>query len=79
MANNLASLGVLAIRRCYRSADLKMRTIPDLKNDFGGDVIPGMIRRGLDVLLAFDGYWKDVGTVARFRSQYGPVKRISRD
>ena len=38
---------------------------PDSSNDFGKNVIPRMLRAG-EALYAysFDGYWKDVGTIA---------------
>jgi glucose-1-phosphate adenylyltransferase len=37
---------------------------PDSSNDFGKDIIPTMLREGVQVYAyPFDGYWKDVGTV----------------
>ncbi len=64
--NNLASMGVY----CF-SWDVLRRVLiederkTDSRNDFGGDVIPAMIEEGRKVYTYhFDGYWKDVGTIA---------------
>ena len=63
--NNLASMGVYCFSwEVLREVLILDENDPGSKNDFGGDVIPGMIERGLDVFTwHFDGYWKDVGTV----------------
>lgn len=37
---------------------------PNSKHDFGGDIIPKMLADGKKLMAyAFDGYWKDVGTI----------------
>lgn len=64
--NNLASMGVYCFSwEVLRRVLIEDEANPDSRNDFGGDVIPGMIDRGHKVYTYhFDGYWKDVGTVA---------------
>ncbi|WP_150271538.1 glucose-1-phosphate adenylyltransferase [Paenibacillus tepidiphilus] len=64
--SNLASMGIYLFRWDY----LKEHLLRDAENttsshDFGKDVIPAMLE-GNDDLFAyrFDGYWRDVGTVA---------------
>ena len=37
---------------------------PESSNDFGKNIIPEMLKNGLNLLAyRFDGYWKDVGTI----------------
>lgn len=62
--NNLASMGIYIFNwrqlRKYLNEDEQN---PDSKNDFGGDILPAMLRDGLRLFAyRFDGYWKDVGT-----------------
>jgi glucose-1-phosphate adenylyltransferase len=63
--SNLASMGVYIfswpVLKKYLMADAEN---PASSNDFGKDVIPGMLNAG-EKLMAypFQGYWKDVGTV----------------
>lgn len=63
--SNLASMGVYI----FNWKVLKEYLIEDEKdqnssNDFGKNIIPKMVERGLKVYsYVFDGYWKDVGTV----------------
>ncbi|MGI6617130.1 MAG: glucose-1-phosphate adenylyltransferase [Saccharofermentanales bacterium] len=63
--NNLASMGVYCFTwESLREALIKDERNPDSRNDFGANVIPGMIDEGKGVFAyRFDGYWKDVGTV----------------
>ena len=63
--NNLASMGVYCFSwEVLRQVLIEDELNPDSRNDFGGDVIPGMIQRDQKVYTYhFDGYWKDVGTV----------------
>ncbi|HHX29646.1 MAG TPA: glucose-1-phosphate adenylyltransferase [Clostridiaceae bacterium] len=64
--SNLASMGVY----CFSWEVLRRELIedernPKSENDFGGDVIPGLIAKGRQVYTYhFNGYWKDVGTVS---------------
>ena len=63
--STLASMGVYI----FSWQKLKQYLIADEANensskDFGKDVIPAMLNDGLNMYAyAFDGYWKDVGTV----------------
>ena len=63
--SNLASMGVYIfnweVLKQYLIEDEKDKTS---ENDFGKNIIPKMVDRGLDIYAyLFDGYWKDVGTV----------------
>ncbi|NLA81520.1 MAG: glucose-1-phosphate adenylyltransferase [Clostridiaceae bacterium] len=64
--NNLASMGVYCFSwEVLRQVLIEDEQNPDSRNDFGGDVIPGMIQRDQKVYTYhFEDYWKDVGTVA---------------
>ena len=64
--SNKASMGIYIFNRSvlkeYLSADEK-DTNSD--NDFGKNIIPGMIRDGKRMYAwDFEGYWKDVGTIS---------------
>jgi len=63
--SNLASMGVYIftwpVLRSYLDKDA---CDPASKNDFGKNVIPAMLHDRLKLkAYAFDGYWKDVGTI----------------
>ncbi len=63
--SNLASMGIYIfnwdILRKYLEED---EADPESTNDFGGDVIPLLLKDGRDMYAyPFDGYWKDVGTI----------------
>ncbi|MDL2258084.1 glucose-1-phosphate adenylyltransferase [Eubacteriales bacterium OttesenSCG-928-K08] len=63
--SNLASMGVYIfdwpMLKRYMQADAED---PSSENDFGHDIIPAMLREGEKLCAyAFDGYWKDVGTI----------------
>ena len=63
--SNLASMGVYVftweVLKKYLQNDEKD---PESSNDFGKNIIPAMLERGENMCAyAFDGYWKDVGTV----------------
>lgn len=63
--SNLASMGVYVfnwdILKKYLQSDEKD---PASSNDFGKNIIPAMLANGENMCAyAFDGYWKDVGTV----------------
>ncbi|MCC5911152.1 MAG: glucose-1-phosphate adenylyltransferase [Clostridiaceae bacterium] len=66
--SNLASMGVYI----FNWEKLKKHLIEDEKdknssNDFGKNVIPKMLREEERLFAyAFDGYWKDVGTIESF-------------
>ena len=62
--SNLASMGVYVfswrVLRKYLMADKILNT----NHDFGGDIIPAMLRDGLKLqAYRFKGYWRDVGTI----------------
>lgn len=64
--SNKASMGIYIFNRSvlkeYLSADEKD---PNSDNDFGKNIIPGMIRDGKRMYAwNFEGYWKDVGTIS---------------
>ena len=63
--SNLASMGVYVfswkILRKYLIADKNA----DTDHDFGGDIIPTMLKDGLKLqAYRFKGYWRDVGTLS---------------
>ncbi len=63
--SNLASMGVYVftwqVLKQYLQNDEKN---PDSANDFGKNIIPNMLNNGENMCAyAFEGYWKDVGTV----------------
>ena len=63
--SNLASMGVYIftwkVLRKYLIADKNA----DTDHDFGGDIIPAMLRDGLKLqAYRFKGYWRDVGTLS---------------
>ncbi len=63
--SNLASMGVYVFKwqtlKKYLTMDEKT---PDSENDFGKNIIPAMLGNGEKLCAyAFEGYWKDVGTV----------------
>jgi glucose-1-phosphate adenylyltransferase len=64
--SNLASMGIYCFSwDVLREALIKDEANPNSRNDFGANVIPGMIEAGYAVYTyAFDGYWKDVGTIS---------------
>ena len=63
--SNLASMGVYVftweVLKSYLQKDVKDA---ESSNDFGKNIIPTMLAKGEKMCAyAFDGYWKDVGTV----------------
>ncbi|MCL2662539.1 MAG: glucose-1-phosphate adenylyltransferase [Oscillospiraceae bacterium] len=62
--NNLASMGIYIFNwRTLREYLNNDEIDTDSSHDFGGDVLPAMLRDGLRLFAyRFDGYWKDVGT-----------------
>ncbi|MBQ3021712.1 MAG: glucose-1-phosphate adenylyltransferase [Clostridia bacterium] len=63
--SNLASMGVYVftweVLKKYLQNDEKN---PESSNDFGKNIIPTMLEKGENMCAyAFEGYWKDVGTV----------------
>lgn len=66
--NNLASMGIYMFRwQALRAALIEDEQNPDSENDFGKNVLPMMLNQGKRMFAyRFDGYWKDVGTVASY-------------
>jgi len=62
--SNLASMGIYIFNwRVLKKYLYEDEKDPNSSNDFGGDVLPSMLRDGLRLFAyRFDGYWKDVGT-----------------
>jgi len=62
--NNLASMGIYIFNwRVLKEYLYEDEKNPESSNDFGGDVLPKMLKDGLSLFAyRFDGYWKDVGT-----------------
>lgn len=63
--SNMASMGVYVFTwekvKKYLICDSRN---PKSSNDFGKDIIPGMLAQGERMFAyPFDGYWKDVGTI----------------
>ncbi|MBM7568656.1 glucose-1-phosphate adenylyltransferase [Paenibacillus sacheonensis] len=63
--SNLASMGIYIFKwQVLRDALMADRLNPASSHDFGKDIIPALLRNGTSMLAhAFDGYWRDVGTV----------------
>lgn len=63
--SNLASMGVYMFSwPALRAALLRDEANELSSNDFGKDLIPGLLRDGSRLFSwRFDGYWKDVGTI----------------
>jgi glucose-1-phosphate adenylyltransferase len=60
--SDLASMGVYVF-----SKKAFHRWLTEARPDFGGDVIPDMIKGGARVYgYRFDGYWQDVGTIQSY-------------
>ncbi len=63
--SNLASMGIYM----FKWKTLRKLLIEDMKNeesshDFGNDIIPKMIERGMTCqCYRYNGYWRDVGTI----------------
>jgi len=62
--NNLASMGIYVFSwRVLKEYLYEDEKNSDSSHDFGGDVLPAMLKNGLRLFAyRFDGYWKDVGT-----------------
>ncbi|MCL2637120.1 MAG: glucose-1-phosphate adenylyltransferase [Oscillospiraceae bacterium] len=63
--SNLASMGVYIYSwKILREYLIANENNKDEKKDFGGNIIPNMLKDGCKmVAYHFDGYWKDVGTI----------------
>ena len=74
--SNLASMGIYIFTwsklKKYLEED---EANPDSENDFGKNVIPAMLQNGERMYAyAFEGYWKDVGTIdSLWGGQHGPA------
>ena len=64
--SNLASMGVYIFTwKVLREYLINDEANPNSKNDFGKNIIPGMLADGKRLYAyAFESYWKDVGTIA---------------
>ena len=60
-----ASMGIYVFNwDVLRKALLEDEADPDSSNDFGKNIIPGLLNQGHKMMAyPFDGYWKDVGTI----------------
>lgn len=80
--SNLANMGVyLFDRRLLDKVLWEDHTNPASSHDFGKDILPEMIRKGMNVYsFPFTGYWVDVGTVDSYWKAHmdllGPRPRI---
>ena len=63
--SNLASMGIYIFSyQKLRKYLIDDEADPNSSNDFGKNIIPGMLANGERMFAyAFDGYWKDVGTI----------------
>lgn len=64
--SNLASMGIyiFTAEKLYKYLT-EDEADPNSSNDFGKNIIPNMLNNGEKMLAyAFEGYWKDVGTIA---------------
>lgn len=63
--STLASMGIYIFNwKKLKEYLIKDNETPESKNDFGRDIIPTMLKEGNKMYAyAFDGYWKDVGTI----------------
>jgi glucose-1-phosphate adenylyltransferase len=59
---NLASMGVYIFKK--ETLRKWLDTIPD--DDFGKHIFPKMTEKGKIYTYTFDGYWRDIGTVASY-------------
>ena len=66
--SNLASMGIYIFSwKSLRTALIKDHEDPDSSHDFGGDIIPNMLKAGKRLFTyKFEGYWRDVGTVQSY-------------
>jgi glucose-1-phosphate adenylyltransferase len=60
--SNLVSMGVYTFNKNILRAWLEGRT----GHDFGRNIFPKMINKGRIFAYAFDGYWRDIGTVESY-------------
>ena len=60
-----ASMGIYVFNwEVLRKALLEDEADPNSSNDFGKNIIPGLLNQGHKMMAyPFDGYWKDVGTI----------------
>jgi len=60
-----ASMGIYVFNwDVLRKALLEDEADPNSSNDFGKNIIPGLLNQGHKMMAyPFDGYWKDVGTI----------------
>jgi len=64
--SNLASMGIYVFD--YAALVEELREVVATKRgfDFGKDIIPGMVGRRKLLCYPFEGYWRDVGTIASY-------------
>lgn len=65
--STLASMGIYvfsrkALRECLLGEDTGMETA----HDFGGDILPALVKQNRAYGYEFRGYWRDVGTVSTY-------------
>lgn len=65
--SNLASMGIYVFNRKTLEEEVKKEAMREgTSYDFGKDVIPRLINYNRVFAYRFEGYWKDVGTLAAF-------------
>ena len=64
--SNQASMGIYIFKWSVLKDELiKDEANPNSSKDFGKDVIPSMLSKGMRLFIyGFSGYWKDVGTIS---------------
>ncbi len=63
----LGSMGIYLFKTDVLVDILRKDNHPDRLDDFGGDIIPYLIKQGAKVSgYSFDGYWRDIGTISSF-------------
>ncbi len=65
--SNLISMGIYVFNRDALTEELMRDSQMDSTHDFGRDIIPHMVEKGLRVYgYRFRGYWRDVGTIESY-------------
>ncbi|MFW5883344.1 MAG: sugar phosphate nucleotidyltransferase, partial [Verrucomicrobiota bacterium] len=57
----LANMGIY----CFTAKTLR-KALDNDKDDFGKEIIPGMLKQGKLLSYVYNGYWEDIGTIKAF-------------